>query len=107
MIRPREPRVSDGEERVEKIQSLGRARPDKAVPGEIARREVPCVELGQLAHVERDALFGLRPTHDLADSEGVLALVLLYDVVLNVEDQGRLGRAFEVAQCRLDVYQTK
>ena len=81
MIRPKEPRVSRGEERPQEIESFGRARPDEPVPGKVAGRKVPGVELGELAYVERDALPRLRPTNDLACCEGILAGVLRYDVV--------------------------
>ena len=81
MIRPKEPRVSHGEERLQEIQSLWRARPDEPVPGKIPGRKVPGVELGELAHVERDSLPRLGSTDDFSVPDGVLAGVLRYDIV--------------------------
>src|SRR5215211_9446138 len=103
MIRPVEPRVSLGEERIEEIQGPRRARLEEPVPGEIPGRKIPGVELGELAHVERDALPRFCPADDLAVPEGVLALVLRYDVIFYVEDQRCLGCVLEIAQGAFDV----
>src|SRR5215213_7789566 len=103
MIRPVEPRVSRGEVRLKEIQSHGRARLDESVPGEIPGRKVPGVELGELAHIERDALPRFCPANDLAVPEGVLACVLRNDVVLYVEDERDLRYAIEIPQGAFDV----
>src|SRR5215217_2872792 len=103
VIWPIQPRISDGEERIEEIEGLGRAGVEEAVPGELLYGKVAGVELGELAHVERDALFGLRSADDPAVCDGVLAVVLRYDVVFYGENQRRLGREFEVAQGLFDV----
>src|SRR5918993_2382740 len=103
MIRHKEPRVSQGENRLEEIESFGRARLDEPVPGKIAGRKVPGVELGELAYVERDALPRFRPTDDLTFCDGVLASVLRYDIVCYVENERRLWRALEVPQGDFDV----
>src|SRR3712207_6326181 len=103
MIRPREPRISLGEESVEAIECFGRTRLYESVPGKIAGRKVPGVELGELAHVERDALCRFRPTGDLAFCDGVLAGVLWYDLVPYVEYERRLQYGLEVPQGAFDV----
>src|SRR5919107_844693 len=107
MIRPGEPRVPHGEERVEKLEGLVRARPDEVSPGELPRGEVAGVELGELAHVERDALFGFGSANYFALPDGVLVLVLRYDVVFYVEDERLRRREVEVAQGRRDVDQAQ
>src|SRR5919112_1752194 len=103
MIQPVEPRVPDGEERIEEFEGLGGARLNEVTPGELPCRKVAGVELDELAHVERDALLGLSPAGDFAVSDGVRALVFSYYVVPYVEYQRSLWRAFEVAQGRFDI----
>src|SRR5918994_4265108 len=103
MIRPKEPRVSQGENRLEEIESFGRARLDEPVPGKTAGRKVPGVELGELAHVEGDSLPRFRTADNLTFREGVLAGVLRYDVVRYVEYERRLWRVPEVPQGVFDV----
>src|SRR5215213_2440531 len=58
MIRPKEPWISQGEKALQEIESFGRIRPDEPMPGKVPGRKVPGVELGELAHVEGDALRG-------------------------------------------------
>ena len=103
MIRPVEARVSEREELFEQVECFGRARLHQAVPGEVSGRKVSGVELGELAHVDGDALPRLRPTDDSAVSDGVLAGVLRYDVITYVEYQGRICLALEIPQGAFDV----
>src|SRR5918995_3941778 len=103
MIRPVEPRVPYREKQIEQLEGTCRAPLEEVVPGEFPRRKVAGIELGELAHVERDAPFGLSPAYHCAAPDGVLALVLRYDVVSYVEDQRFLRGEFEVAQGRFDI----
>ena len=80
------------------IESFGRACLDEPMPGKTWYRKVPGVELGELAHVERDPLRRLPPTDNLTLCDGVLAGVLRYDVVCYVEDERRPWRTLEVPE---------
>ena len=71
----------------QEIEIFGRACLDEPMPGKTPYRKVPCVELGEPAHVERDSLPCLRPTDDLSVSDGVLSCVLRYYVIRDVEDE--------------------
>src|SRR5919112_3883194 len=107
MIGPAEQGVPEGKERVEEFEGLRGARLDEVVPGELPGWKVAGVELGELAYVERDALFGFGSTNHSAMPDGVLALVFGYDVVLYVEYERFFWGASEVAQGRFDVDQAQ
>ena len=81
MIRPKEPWISQGEKGLQEIESFGRTRPDEPMPGKVTGWKVPGVELGELAHVEGDALRRFRPADNLTFCDGVLAGVLCYYVI--------------------------
>src|SRR5829696_285845 len=61
MIGRRKPRVACREQRLQQLQSPWRTGLYEPVPAEIPRRQIPGVELGQPAHVERDAVLGPAP----------------------------------------------
>src|SRR5215210_8332787 len=107
MIRRIDPRVVHGEQRLQKLQRLRRARLYETVAGELAGREVPGVELRELPHVERDPCLRLLTAHDLAIPDCVGACVLRDDVVGDLEDQRGFRGAAQVAQGTLHVYQTQ
>src|SRR5829696_9960649 len=103
MIGRRKPRVACREQRLQQLQSPWRTGLYEPVPAEIPRRQIPGVELGQPAHVERDAVLGPRPTEDFSFPYRVLGGVLRHAVVRYVQYERRLGRALQVPHGGFDV----
>ena len=86
MIRSKEPWISQGKKGLQEIESFGRIGPDQPMPGKVPGRKVPGVELGELTYVEGDTLRRFRPADNVTFCDGVLAGVLCYYVVGNVQD---------------------